>query len=44
MNGGAQIPAGGGTVGVYCRYVDGTTLSNTLADAQMMIIRTDGFF
>ena len=44
MNGGVTIPAGGGTVSVYCKYVDGTTFSNTLADAQMMIIRLDGFF
>ncbi len=44
MNGGVQIPAGGGQVGVHCKYVDGTTFSNTLGDAQMMIIRLDGFF
>ena len=44
MNGGVQIPAGGGQVGVYCRYVDGTSFSRTFGDAQMMIIRIDGFF
>ena len=44
MNGAVQIPGGGGPVGVYCRYVDGTTFSRTIGDAQMMIIRLDGFF
>ena len=43
MNGGAQVPAGGGEVGLYCRFQEGGSFSRT-ADGQMMIIRLDGFF
>ena len=42
MNGGVQVPAGGGEVGVYCR-IQAQGIS-TVGDAQMMIIRLDGFF
>ncbi len=41
MNGGVQVPAGGGEVGLYCRY-QSQAISKT-ADGQMMIIRVDGF-
>ena len=43
MNGGAQVPAGGGEVGLYCRYQEGGAFSRT-ADGQMMILKLDGFF
>jgi len=42
MNGGVQVPAGGGEVGLYCRLQAGAPYSRT-ADGQMMIIRVDGF-
>ena len=42
MNGGATVPAGGGEVGLYCRF-QGGAYSQT-ADGQMMIIRLGGFF
>jgi hypothetical protein len=42
MNGSVQVPGGGGEVGVYCR-VQSSGFS-VVADAQMMIIRLDGFF
>jgi hypothetical protein len=41
MNGGVQVPAGGGEVGLYCRYEAAGT---QIGDGQMMIIRLDGFF
>jgi hypothetical protein len=41
MNGGVQVPAGGGEVGLYCRYQPDSF--NPTADGQMMIIRLDGF-
>jgi hypothetical protein len=43
MNGGAQVPAGGGEVGLYCRYQEGGSFSRT-ADGQIMITKIDGFF
>ena len=42
MNGGVQVPAGGGEVGLYCRLSAGGTTQ--FADGQMMIVRLDGFF
>jgi hypothetical protein len=42
MNGGAQVPAGGGEVGLYCRLSAGGTTQ--FADGQIMVIRVDGFF
>jgi hypothetical protein len=44
MNGGVQIPAGGGQVGVYCRHIVPGFAITAVADAQMMIVRLDGFF
>jgi hypothetical protein len=41
MNGGTAVPAGGGEVGLYCRFQD---FPQPIADGQMMIIRLDGFF
>jgi hypothetical protein len=41
MNGGVQVPAGGGEVGLYCRY---QAAGIQTGDGQMMIIRLDGFF
>jgi hypothetical protein len=41
MNGGAQLPAGGGQVSLWCNSEGGTT---TFEYGQIMIIRTDGFF
>jgi hypothetical protein len=43
MNGGAQVPAGGGEVSLWCRYQGGIGLQ-TFDYGQMMIIRLDGFF
>jgi hypothetical protein len=39
MNGGATIPSGGGDISVWCRWQGG----GAIGDAQIMIIRTDGF-
>jgi hypothetical protein len=41
MNGGAQVPAGGGEVSLWCIYQGG---GGTIDSSQMMIIRLDGFF
>jgi hypothetical protein len=41
MNGGAQVPAGGGEVSLYCKHPLGFGAVNY---AQMMFIRLDGFF
>jgi uncharacterized protein YjbI with pentapeptide repeats len=41
MNGGAQIPAGGGQVSLWCNSQNG---SDAFEYGQMMIIRADGFF
>ena len=41
MNGGVQIPAGGGNVSLHCRFEGG---NSEIGDGQMMIIRLDGFF
>jgi hypothetical protein len=41
MNGGAQVPAGGGEISLWCSAQAG---SEFLANAQMMFIRLDGFF
>ena len=46
MNGGAQVPVGGGEVSLWCRY-QGARPDLFLASVrsgQMMIIRLDGFF
>jgi hypothetical protein len=40
MNGGAQVPAGGGPVSLYCKN---TPSGGTVSYAQMMFIRLDGF-
>lgn len=40
MNGGAQVPAGGGEVSLWCRYQGG---SGFVDSGQMMMIRLDGF-
>jgi hypothetical protein len=40
MNGGAQVPAGGGEVSVWCATAGG---GGTIDYGQMMIIRLDGF-
>ena len=40
MNGGAQVPAGGGEVSLWCKAQG----AFETVDAQMMIIRLDGFF
>lgn len=42
MNGGAQVPAGGGEIGLWCRYDGGTT--ELVGDGSIMIVRVDGFF
>jgi hypothetical protein len=42
MNGGVQVPAGGGEVGLYCRIQ--STFLGQVADGQMMILKLDGFF
>jgi hypothetical protein len=46
MNGGAQVPAGGGDISLWCRVqgpgVNGIT--GSIDYGQMMIIRLDGFF
>lgn len=41
MNGGANVPAGGGEVALWCRAQGG---SGGIDYGQMMIVRTDGFF
>jgi hypothetical protein len=41
MNGGAQVPAGGGEVSLWCMYQGA---GGTITNSQMMIIRLDGFF
>lgn len=41
MNGGAQVPGGGGEVSLWCRYQGGNA---EFVYGQMMIIRLDGFF
>jgi hypothetical protein len=41
MNGGAQVPAGGGEVSLWCLYQGGGA---TIGSSQIMIIRLDGFF
>ena len=40
MNGGAQVPAGGGEVSLWCK----TQRDDKVTDSQMMITRLDGFF
>jgi hypothetical protein len=40
MNGGAQVPAGGGEVSVWCH---GQSNSDDVDSSQMMMIRLDGF-
>jgi hypothetical protein len=40
MNGGAQVPAGGGEVSVWCNSQDGT---DTVLQAQMMMLQVGGF-
>jgi hypothetical protein len=42
MNGGAQVPAGGGEVSLWCNSQTGS--SEFVTNSQMMIIRLDGFF
>jgi hypothetical protein len=42
MNGGAQVPAGGGEVGLWCRAQDGNAYGE-FEYGQMMMIRLDGF-
>jgi hypothetical protein len=42
MNGGAQVPAGGGEVSLWCRY-DGGDIE-LVGDGSIMIVRVDGFF
>lgn len=46
MNGGAQVPAGGGEVSLWCRYqgVSPDLFIASVDYGQMMIIRQDGFF
>ena len=41
MNGGAQVPRGGGEVSLWCKVQGG---GGSIDYAQMMIIRIDGFF
>ena len=41
MNGGAQVPAGGGEVSLWCKS---QSANETVDYAQMMITRVDGFF
>jgi hypothetical protein len=40
MNGGAEVPAGGGEISLWCQAQAG---SEFLANAQMMFIRVNGF-
>ena len=42
MNGGAQAPAGGGEISLWCRYTGGAT--ELVGDGSIMIVRVDGFF
>jgi hypothetical protein len=46
MNGGAQVPAGGGEVSLWCKYqgVRPDLFIASVDYGQMMIIRLDGFF
>jgi hypothetical protein len=44
MNGGAQVPGGGGEVSLWCRYQGATGSFTSFQYGQMMIIRLDGFF
>jgi hypothetical protein len=46
MNGGAQVPAGGGEVSLWCRYQNARPdlFLASVSYAQMMIVRLDGFF
>jgi hypothetical protein len=44
MNGGAQVPAGGGEVSLWCKYEFGSGSLAKVNYGQMMIIRVDGFF
>lgn len=43
MSGGAQIPAGGGEVSLWCRAQSGNFSGETVEGAQMMMIRVGGF-
>jgi hypothetical protein len=40
LNGGAQVPAGGGEVSLWCNSQGGW---NKIENSQMMMIRLDGF-
>jgi hypothetical protein len=42
MNGGAQVPAGGGQISVWCKSDVGA--SQDVSYAQMMVARVGGFF
>ena len=42
LNGGAQVPGGGGEVSLWCRY-DGGDIE-LVGDGSIMIVRLDGFF
>jgi len=45
MNGGAQVPAGGGEVSLWCQAqgLDNLQFSEFVSGSQMMMIRLDGF-
>jgi hypothetical protein len=43
MNGGAQVPGGGGEVSLWCKSETNATNAERVIYAQMMMIRVGGF-